>query len=282
MQEKRSQELEATFDENEARIPQLQETLRNRQGTLGELFGVVRQVAGDTRALVESSLISAQIPGRTELLGKLAQSQGMPSIDDLEQLWFVLQQQMTESGKVVRFPATVIAVGGGQSQQSVVRIGTFNAVSNGRYLQFLPESGKLAELGRQPSGRHLATVRDLERARSGLVGVSIDPSRGSILSLLIQTPDMEERVHQGGLVGYVIIVLAAIGLLLAAYRILDLAWVGRKSACRCARRRRRRTTRWDGYSRSTNATGRSTSKPWSSSSTRRSSRRRRHSSAATR
>ena len=194
----------------------------------------MRQVAGDTRALVESSLVSAQIPGRTELLGKVAQSQEMPSIDDLEQLWFVLQQEMTESGKVVRFPATVIAVGGGQSQQSVVRIGPFNAVSNGRYLQYLPESGKLAELGRQPSGRHLATVRDLERARSGLVGVSIDPSRGSILSLLIQTPDMEERIHQGGLVGYVIIVLGLMGLLLAAYRILYLAWVGRKIRRRCA------------------------------------------------
>lgn len=226
--EQESAGLEARFEANEGKIPELEETLHNRQGTLGELFGVVRQVAGDTRAEVQTALTSAQLSGRTEFLGKLAQSRQMPSIDDLEKLWFTLQQEMTESGKVVRFPATVIAVGGGESERQVVRVGSFNAVADGKYLQYLSESGKLAELGRQPARRHLSTVSDLEAAKSGLVGFSLDPSRGSLLSLLIQTPDIEERVEQGGVIGYVIIVLGLLGLALALYRLIYLAIVGRK------------------------------------------------------
>jgi biopolymer transport protein ExbB len=227
-EEQRIQALEARFDENEKKIPELEETLRNRLGTLGELFGVVRQVAGDTGAQVASSIISAQLPGRGAAVSQLAQRREMPAIEDLEQLWFVLQQEMTESGRVVRFSAPVIAIEGGESQKKVIRIGAFNAVADGRYLQYVQESGKLTELGRQPAGSHLATVRALEGAREGIAGVSIDPSRGSLLSLLIETPDAEERIGQGGLVGYTIIALGAIGLLIAADRLVSLFVVGRR------------------------------------------------------
>ncbi len=214
----RSEALELQFEENENALPELEATLRNRLGTLGELFGVVRQVAGDTRSRVEASIISAQLPGRDEFLAKLAASRELPSIADLEKLWMTLQEQMTEQGRVVSFPATVVSAGGSEQTQQVTRIGPFNVVSQGRYLQFLPGSGQLAELGRQPASRYLASVERFEAARDGMAGIAIDPSRGSLLSMLIQSPDLEERVQQGGAVGYVIIVLGALGLALAAYR----------------------------------------------------------------
>jgi biopolymer transport protein ExbB len=227
--EQRSEALEVAFESNEAAaLPELEATLRSRLGTLGELFGVVRQVAGDTRGFVESSLISAQIPGRGDFLAELAQSRVLPSVEDLERLWYLLLQEMTEQGEAVRFPATVIAAGGGEAEREVVRIGPFNAIADGRYLQYLPETGKLAELGRQPAGRYLDTIRDYEQAQEGIVGVSIDPSRGSVLSLLIQTPSFEERVRQGGLIGYVTLVLGFVGLLIALERLIHLGFVGRR------------------------------------------------------
>jgi biopolymer transport protein ExbB len=227
-EEERSATLERQFEENETRIPELQETLRGRMGALGELFGVVRQVAGDTQALVQQSLISAQLPGRGEILGRLGENQELPSVSDLEHLWFTLQQEMTESANVARFTAPVIAAQGGEAEATVSRVGPFIAVSNGRYLQFLPETGKLAELARQPASRHLASVEELEAATAGIVGVSIDPSRGSILSLLIQTPSFRERIRQGGIVGYVIICLGIVGVLLTGQRVVYLGVVGRR------------------------------------------------------
>ena len=91
IQQARAEELEREFEANENVLPQLEETLRNRLGTLGEVFGVVRQVAGDARSRFQTSVISAQIPGRTDFLSDLAESSELPSIADLRRLWLGLQ-----------------------------------------------------------------------------------------------------------------------------------------------------------------------------------------------
>lgn len=227
-QEKRSDNLETRFERNEIKLAELEALLANRLGTLGELFGVVRQVAGDTRGVAEASIVSVQYPERIEFLSKLAQKRELPEIEELEGLWYELMREMTETGKVVRFPATVITLDGKQVSQEVIRIGVFNAVSEGKYLQYLPESGKLAELGRQPQSRFLNWAVDLAEARSGVVAFGLDPSRGTILSLLIEKPDLIERIQQGGTVGYIIIGLGIVGVLLIIWRMFALFTVGGK------------------------------------------------------
>ncbi len=220
--ERRSEQLESSFNENELRIISLEEQLRNRLGNLGELFGVVRQVAGDTRGVLDGSLASAQFPGRAEPMAELAESKVLPSIRELEGLWFTLLQEMVESGKVVRFDTTVVLPDGEQVQREVVRVGVFNAVSGGKFLQYLPGTGKLTELPRQPAGRYRGAAQDLEDATEGMVAMAVDPSRGSILSLLVQAPTYTERVQQGGLIGYITIALGlfGLGIVVVRFRVL--------------------------------------------------------------
>ncbi len=55
-----SQALEKEYQENEITIAELEEALTQRMGNLGELFGVTRQIAGDTRGNVEASITTAQ------------------------------------------------------------------------------------------------------------------------------------------------------------------------------------------------------------------------------
>ncbi len=152
----------------------------------------------------------------------------MPSTQQLEALWFVLQQDMTESGRVVRYPAPVVGTDGRETEQQVTRVGAFNAVSSGRFLRHLPDSGKLQELPRQPAARYLELADSLEQASTGMHSMVIDPSRGSVFSLLMQTPDLIERIRQGKLVGYLIIVVGVIGLIIAIERLFHLFYVGRK------------------------------------------------------
>ena len=228
--EARSEALEQSFQDNEGTIGEREETLRQRLGTLGELFGVVRQVAGDTAGQVENSMVSAQLPGREDFLVKLGQSQSLPSIDSLEKLWFTLYQEMTESGKVSRFPATVVTVEGDEVERDVIRVGAFNTVSDGRYVRWTPESEKLQELQRQPAARHLASVRRFEDTLTGTPSLAVDPSRGAILSLLVQTPGTRERVEQGGLVGYAILALGALAFSLGLLRWAMVTFEGRKVA----------------------------------------------------
>ena len=227
-EQRRGAELQQSFDQKAEKIAGLGTKLQARSGSLLELFGIYRQVAGDTAALLKDSLVSTQIPGRVLQVEQLAMHDGMPSLQQLEALWFVLQQEMTESGRVVSYPARVIGADGNERDQQVTRVGIFNAVSSGRFLRHLPDSGKLQELPRQPAARYLELAANLEQANTGMHSMVIDPSRGSVFSLLMQTPDLIERIQQGKLVGYVIIAVGLIGLLIALERLSHLFFVGRK------------------------------------------------------
>ena len=67
-EENRSTQLEAIFEENEAELNILQDTLTERLGALKELFGVMQQVAGDARTRFDNSLTNVQYPDRSPFL----------------------------------------------------------------------------------------------------------------------------------------------------------------------------------------------------------------------
>lgn len=224
----RGEALKARFDENEKKLAEAEETLQRRQGNLGELFGVVRQVAGDVAGVLDASLVSAQYPGRSKALVKMSNEKQLPTIPELEELWYQMQHEMTESGKVVKYTDAVVAVDGTEKQQEVVRVGVFNAVSDGKFLRYLPETDQLIVLPRQPARRFTEMAANLQQATSGMVPMAVDPSRGSILALLVQAPTLKERIEQGKEVGYIIIGLAAFGFLIALYRLLALGITGLK------------------------------------------------------
>jgi len=215
-----STDLEATFQNNEIKIGNRTDALNKRMGELKELFGVLQQVSGDLRSKFQTSVVSAQIPGRGEFLDEFAQSMGssskLASIEEIERLWFELQREMTESGKVHTFT------------REVVRVGGFNLVSQGKYLEYIDETGSVAELIRQPTGRYLNTAADLSESNGQQTAFALDPTSGSILGLLVQAPDTQERVDQGGPVGYVILAIGAIGLLIALERFISLFLVSSK------------------------------------------------------
>ncbi|MCK5120480.1 MAG: MotA/TolQ/ExbB proton channel family protein [Methylococcales bacterium] len=226
-QEHLSRQLKTHLDDNEEVLSKLETDLKNRSGVLGELFGVARQAAGDLQADLSQSLISAQFPNRAEKLNSIANSKALPTIEQLETLWFTLQQEMTESGKVVYFDSK-IQVSGALQDAKVIRIGKFNALANGKYLEFLPDTARLNRLGRQPDSQYLSLAEDLFNAPSAPVTVGIDPTRGVILSMLIQAPDTVERVQQGGFIGYIILIMGAVGFIYAIIRLISLTLTGQK------------------------------------------------------
>lgn len=228
-QEGLSGQLKTHLDANEAELSQLETELKNRSGVLGELFGVAKQAAGDLKADLRHSLISAQFPERAEKLNSIASSKALPTIEQLETLWYTLQQEMTESGKVVNFN-TNIQVAGELKQAKVTRIGTFNALSEGEYLEFLPDTTRLNLLDRQPESEYLSLAEEIDSAQTGTVTVGIDPTRGVILSMLIKAPDTIERIKQGGFIGYIILFLGAAGFIYGIFRWVQLALIGKTMA----------------------------------------------------
>lgn len=224
----KSKRLKLSFDTNELELEALNETLRIRIGDMGEMFGIVRQVAGETKGTIESSLISAQFKGRGGIVNRLAQATSLPSINDLRSLQALLLEEMIESGKVVRFQAEVEDTAGITTMQQVVRVGVFNTISDAGFLAFNPGDASLSELPRQPAGRYVNAATDFFATTRGNAQMAIDPSRGNLLSLVIQAPGLLEQISFGGAIGYTILVMGAIGLIIAFVRLFSLQVIGRR------------------------------------------------------
>ena len=232
-QENESARLENLFKTNQERIAVARQNLDERLGALKELFGVLQTVAGDTQARFNTSLTNIHYPDRGEFLvelgNKMAGANQLASIEDIERLWFELQREINESGKVVRFTSNVTQADGEEIQAEVVRVGLFNLVSDAGYLTYDPTTKRISELQRQPEqSRYTNSAADMAEATSGPVDFGVDVTRGGILALLVESPTIKDRINQGGIVGYCILALGAIGLLIAILRFAALSNASRK------------------------------------------------------
>ncbi len=223
-EKKRGQELQTAFTRNDQDIDRLSADLATATGDLGEMFGVVRQVSGDMSGQLASSLVSAQFPGRAEFMQQLGMAKELPTIKELEELWYGLQTEMTESGKVVTFSANVTDTSGETQQMDVTRIGAFTLVGGGEYLNFNHTTGTIVQLPKQPESYKVATVSALENASAGSqTSVFIDPSRGALLQVYTQKATLQEQFEAGGVVGKIIAGLLVAGLILSIWKIITLS-----------------------------------------------------------
>jgi biopolymer transport protein ExbB len=153
-QERNSARLEQLFKENQAKIVAARAALDERLGALKELFGVLQTVSGDAQARFKGSLTDIQFPGRADFLvelgSKMANASELASIEDMERLWFELQREVTESGKIVRFNHEITTAAGEIMSVPVVRVGVFNIVFEDGYLQYDSTTTNVSELQRQP------------------------------------------------------------------------------------------------------------------------------------
>jgi biopolymer transport protein ExbB len=230
-QERNSERLEALFNSNQEQIVLARAQLDERLGALKELFGVLQTVSGDAQGRFNTSLTNIQFPDREDFLvelgNKMAGASSMPSIEEIEKLWFELQREVSQSGKIVKFPFEVTKADGEVITSDIVRVGTFNVVFQDGYLR-VTDSGSVAELQRQPEqARYTGSTADMVNATTGPVTFGIDGTRGGILALLVESPTIKDRINQGGIVGYCIIGLGIFGLLIAFVR-----WIGLSSASR--------------------------------------------------
>ncbi len=232
-QERNSERLEKLFEDNQTRIVAARTALDERLGALKELFGVLQTVSGDTQARFKESLTDIQFPNRADFLvelgSKMAGASELASIADIEKLWYELQREVTESGRIVRFNQEVTTADGEIIDAEVVRVGVFNIVFEDGYLQYDSTTGNVSELQRQPEqSRYTGSTEDMLDETSGTVTFGLDVTRGGILALLVESPTIGERVNQGGIVGYCIIALGIIGLLIAIWRWIALSSDSRK------------------------------------------------------
>ena len=235
-QERIADQLEAEYKKNEEILRVKEEAYQKELGSLVELFGHLQSSAGEAAVQFSGSLTGPQyglerVDFLNELTSKMSETTELPTIREIEGLWYELQREMVASGKVVSFDTTVIDVDGESSTCNVTRVGLFNAVCDGKYLEYVAATGQYAFLPRQPAGRFTKTAKSVGNADVGeQVRFGVDPTGptgGSLLANLIQTPSLAERAAQGREVGYAIIFVGLIGIGLAFWKLWSLYVLGR-------------------------------------------------------
>ncbi len=229
-QERIQAQLSDQFEANEITISDKREILRDRRGDLNELFGTLQGVAGDFLSNFENSLISAQYPGRSEYIEGFIEKAGSTieqlDVSEIERFWYFMQQEMTESARVVTYQGEVALPTGETATRSITRIGSFNSISDGEYLSYSGDIGHLQVLPKQPDAGILGMASDLENATSGFTKVGIDPTGGvggQVMANLVNFPSVEEQVrNNSGTIGFIIIGVGVIGIILGFYRLLML------------------------------------------------------------
>jgi len=212
--------LEASFEQNEKTLAELEEKLEIKVGVLGELFGVTRQYAGELLAASENSVVFYEFPNRPELLKDIGQEK-VHNLDQLENLWISYFDEIVAGSEIKNFEATITAPNGENIVGEVTRYGLFSASYDGKFVKPVSSLNSFQLLAKQPENTFTKTLSKHKRADE-YTNVSIDPTRGFLLSLYLDKANWFERIAQGKSIGFVIIFIGFIGLAFSIFKITKL------------------------------------------------------------
>jgi len=221
--EAESTRLEGVMEANKTEIDRLDADLADKQGEFQELFGAARSAASDLKAQLDRSIITAEFGGRASELQEIAQTESLPTETQLRYLADTMLSQVVEQSKTAKFQADVALADGTKATRDITRIGPFVAFSDGKYLTYDNDQQQLKFLARQPGGDATGAARRVEGASGdGFVKAMIDPSLGTLLGLIVESPTPMERLAQGRTVGYIIVSIAILGTLLGVFKWITL------------------------------------------------------------
>lgn len=219
--EKKTKELKKLIEENELVLVEKENELSAKAANLGEMFGSVRQTSADFLTNFQNSLTASQDSNKEEVFTKFANSKKLPNINELTTFWHSMLDEIIQSGNITQYDADIILNNGEKVNKEVTRVGLFAAVSNGNYLTYSQDMNSLVELSVQPNDSILDEAHHFEKSND-IENITIDPTRGTLFEMLENNPTILDRVNQGGVVGYIILVLGGLGLLFAFFKMIVL------------------------------------------------------------
>ncbi|WP_394125560.1 MotA/TolQ/ExbB proton channel family protein [Vibrio hepatarius] len=214
--------LAAQFSTNEDELARLEESLRLETGSLGEVFGVVRQNAKELESELKYSVTGAGDQTHTQVVEEIVAATKLPSMPQLTGLWKALEEQIKASGELAQTQIQLVDGEGKQRTESVARLGSFGLIGEQGYLNW--NGAKQAATAYQKQPDQGPVVTGLDELRSGSIqNLVVDPSRGVMLEQLALSPTLMDRLQAGGVVGKIILVLLLIGLIIAVVRGVSLS-----------------------------------------------------------
>ena len=212
-----SNTLREGIDAREEELVLLDAKLKEANSELGELFGTVKQISTDLSVKVNTSLVSLEHPQRREFLKNLLNQRTLPNIEQLEEIWRIMLQEIIEAGNIRKFSTKVLS-NDSFEYQDVIRIGNFNIISKNAFLQYDSFNSVLIEPISQPNFAILSVLNRYFNSTNEISELIVDPTKGSLIEMISYKPTVQERIRQGGVIGYIIIVIGIVGILFAFFK----------------------------------------------------------------
>ena len=219
-EKERNIKLEDSFEQNEKTLADLEEKLEIKVGVLGELFGVTRQYAGELLAASENSVVFYEFPNRPSILRDIGQEK-VHNLNQLENLWMSYFDEIVAGSEIKTFKATITSPNGENIAGDITRYGLFSASYDGKFVKPVSSLNSFQLLAKQPEGTFTKTLSK-HKSADAYTNVSIDPTRGFLLSLYLDKANWFERIAQGKSIGFVIIFIGFIGLAFSIFKIVRL------------------------------------------------------------
>ncbi len=209
--------LKNIIAKNEKLLTLKENELTSKLGYLGEMFGNVRQISTDFLTNQQNSVIASEFVDNAALFLKLSNSKELPNIKSLKDFWYAMLEEIIQSGNVSQYEADVISTNGEKTRQLITRVGVFSAFSQGSFLKYSKDVNSLMQLVKQPKSEYQDNALIFENSSNEIKSILIDPTKGTLFDMLKNKPSLMDKVRQGGIVGYVIIFLGAIGICFGIY-----------------------------------------------------------------
>ncbi|MBA5763579.1 MotA/TolQ/ExbB proton channel family protein [Vibrio sp. 404] len=219
--------LAEMFSQNEDTLARLEEQLRLETGSLGEVFGVVRQNAKELQSELKYSVTGADAQSYNAQIDQIIAATALPSMPQLTALWQAMDEQISASSKVASVQIPFIDGEGKKAEVDALRLGSIALVGKQGYLAWSGDRQEATAYVKQPD--NAPTLDSLVSMTQGEVSnVIVDPSRGVMLEQLALTPSVMDRLQAGGVIGKIILGLLAIGGVIALVRGASLATTRQK------------------------------------------------------
>tara|TARA_Y100000389_G_C17449810_1_gene513991 strand:- start:1214 stop:2527 length:1314 start_codon:yes stop_codon:yes gene_type:complete len=216
----RNKKLETDFQNYEKVLTELEESLQIKIGVLGELFGVTRQYAGELAAASNNSVIFYEFPERLETLKSVSKIK-VHNLLELEDLWLAYFDEIVAGSEIKTFNAQITNPDGESFKGPVTRYGLFSASHDGKFVTPVSSLNSFQLLAKQPESKITRSLKKHLKAEEYST-VSIDPTRGFLLSLYLDKPGWIQRIAQGKSIGFIIILIGLIGAAFSAFKIFKL------------------------------------------------------------
>ncbi len=130
--------LTKQFSTNETQLAKLQDKLRLQSGSLGELFGVVRQNAKELQADISHSVTSVDANKYSSVVSQIVAAKTLPSIKQLTGLWKSFEEQISASGQLAKVQVPFVEGDGQVKTVDAIRLGSFGLITNKATLIGMP------------------------------------------------------------------------------------------------------------------------------------------------